>query len=467
MEGSSFLRSSTDSFFSSDEPSFFEGSLERLENGSWTPYWFVLKIDKLYFYDINSCSRPQRISLNSVQKVKKLGDSAGRLYLVLCTEEKDPLQLRASSKEEGNKWLFGFQKCVVFQSIRSQQISISQKPRRATAEMIYGSPVKSEGLTKSFSANALHQLLHHAPSLQIAIEMEQGRRKTMEDRCIIFEDLNDTFDLEGFPPQALFGVYDGHSGVEAVDFVVRNLPKLLVAHPLFNSHPLMAFEQVHQELDAQFLALAKQRQWKAGTTTLTALIRGDTLFLSHAGDCRAVLCRDDKAICLTKDHVPSRLDEKLRIEEAGGWVDSAEVLNIPKLYRLHLEDEDIEEHTEELIGWVTVQRVNGCLGMTRSIGDILIKDLKEEHFGRKFNGELVVPTPEVTSITLDPSRDKFLILASDGLWNVFGNQEAIEFVRFSLLRQKEVQTIVEELVSMAVELGSLDNITVVLIHFTN
>lgn len=72
------------------------------------------------------------------------------------------------------------------------------------------------------------------------------------------------------------------------------------------------------------------------------------------------------------------------------------------------------EETEELVGWVQVARVNGALGFTRSIGDLLIKDWKENQFKKQFTGELVIPDPDVVEETINVSTDQFLILASDG-----------------------------------------------------
>eukprot|EP00965_Chrysotila_dentata_P023672 784454-Pleurochrysis_carterae.AAC.2 len=45
-----------------------------------------------------------------------------------------------------------------------------------------------------------------------------------------------------------------------------------------------------------------------------------TLYTSHVGDCRAVLCRNGVAVRLTQDHRPDRKDEQKRIKEAGGGV---------------------------------------------------------------------------------------------------------------------------------------------------
>lgn len=41
---------------------------------------------------------------------------------------------------------------------------------------------------------------------------------------------------------------------------------------------------------------------------------------AHAGDCRAVMCRDFGAIRLTEDHKPEKKEERRRIEAAGGKV---------------------------------------------------------------------------------------------------------------------------------------------------
>jgi len=303
--------------------------------------------------------------------------------------------------------------------------------------------------------------------LKVGTFCEQGGRKNNEDKLICITDLNEKFNLNGFPPQAIFGVYDGHTGMEAVDFVCHNLLHYFCNHQLFKSDPVKALIEAHEMLDKNFLTKAKKSNWRSGTTALTVLLRGGKMYVANLGDSRAVLCRKGKAMALSSDHKPNRSDEAERIKKSNGWIESAEVLNVPKLYRKHLQEEDLEEEsTANLIGWVTVHRVNGCLGMTRSIGDILIKDWREHQFpGVEFQGDLVIAVPEVLVEDVDRMNDRFLILATDGLWDIFSNQEAVDFVRTSLLRKKYLDKIAEELVEMAIELGSLDNITVVILQF--
>lgn len=82
------------------------------------------------------------------------------------------------------------------------------------------------------------------------------------------------------------------------------------------------------------------------------LIRKKTLYIGHIGDSRVVICREGQAIELTSDHHPSVQDESFRIQLAGGWVANG--------------------------------RLNGILGVSRSIGDVEYKTLKEMAWKKKF-----------------------------------------------------------------------------------
>lgn len=50
------------------------------------------------------------------------------------------------------------------------------------------------------------------------------------------------------------------------------------------------------------------------------LLTGETLWVAHAGDSRAVLCREGAAQRLTEDHKPNLARERVRIEAAGGRI---------------------------------------------------------------------------------------------------------------------------------------------------
>jgi serine/threonine protein phosphatase PrpC len=101
---------------------------------------------------------------------------------------------------------------------------------------------------------------------------------------------------------------------------------------------------------------------------------------------RAVLCSSGRAIDMSHDHKPAREDEKARIEKLGGKV--------------------IHYGT-----W----RVQGVLATSRSFGDRRLKTY-------------VTAEPEVKTRQLQDGDD-FLILASDGVWDVLSSQEAVDIVK--------------------------------------
>eukprot|EP00899_Mesostigma_viride_P020482 jgi/Mesvir1/28435/Mv15858-RA.2 len=123
-----------------------------------------------------------------------------------------------------------------------------------------------------------------------------------------------------------------------------------------------------------------------GTTANVAIVGPRQLIVANCGDSRAVLCRSGTAVPLSLDHKPDRADEAARIAAAGGHV----------LY-------------------FNGYRVLGVLAMSRAIGDVSLKPY-------------VIPEPEVTVVDREEG-DEFLILATDGLWDVVSNQEACDLAR--------------------------------------
>lgn len=65
-----------------------------------------------------------------------------------------------------------------------------------------------------------------------------------------------------------------------------------------------------------------------------------------------------------------------------------------------------------------VWRVAGILATSRALGDYPLKDKK-----------LVIADPDILTFDLIDHDPMFLILASDGLWDTFSNEEAVAFIR--------------------------------------
>ncbi|XP_056468385.1 protein phosphatase, Mg2+/Mn2+ dependent, 1Lb [Gadus chalcogrammus] len=96
-------------------------------------------------------------------------------------------------------------------------------------------------------------------------------------------------------------------------------------------------------------------------------------------------------------------------------------------------------------------RVQGILAMSRSLGDYPLKHLN-----------VVIPDPDIMTFDLDQQQPGFMILASDGLWDAFSNEEAVRFIRERL---DEPHFGAKSLVLQSFYRGCPDNITVMVVKF--
>ena len=59
----------------------------------------------------------------------------------------------------------------------------------------------------------------------------------------------------------------------------------------------------------------------AGCTACAVLITPDTIYCANAGDSRCVMSEKGRTVELSEDHKPDLPTEKLRIEQAGLFVE--------------------------------------------------------------------------------------------------------------------------------------------------
>ncbi|KAL6653680.1 hypothetical protein ACP70R_008604 [Stipagrostis hirtigluma subsp. patula] len=259
-----------------------------------------------------------------------------------------------------------------------------------------------------------------------------GSRKSMEDVYICCDNFMKDFGLgsSGEGPSAFYGVFDGHDGKHAADFVCSNLPRFIVEDEGFPGEIEKAVSSAFLRTDAAFAdACSLNRSLASGTTAIAALVVGRSLLVANAGDCRAVLCRRRKAIDMSRDHRPSCKMERTRIEASGGYVDDG--------------------------------YLNGQLGVTRAIGDWHIEGMKECDGHGPLSAE-----PEVMTMDLTED-DEFLIIACDGIWDVFSSQTAVDFARRKLQEHNDPTACCKELVDEAIKRGSSDNLSVVVVCFNS
>ncbi|CAN1837681.1 Probable protein phosphatase 2C 74 [Linum perenne] len=153
----------------------------------------------------------------------------------------------------------------------------------------------------------------------------------------------------------------------------------------------------------------------SGSTAVTVIKQGRDLIIGNVGDSRAVLGKRDKgnnliALQLTEDLKPSLPREAERIKLSKGRVFA--LPNEPDIYRI----------------WLPHNNSPG-LAMTRAFGDFCLKD-----YG-------LISVPEVSYYRIS-DKDEFIVLASDGVWDVLSNDEVVSIVG-SVSPSSAAQTLVE------------------------
>uniref|UniRef100_A0ACD5Y662 Uncharacterized protein n=1 Tax=Avena sativa TaxID=4498 RepID=A0ACD5Y662_AVESA len=139
---------------------------------------------------------------------------------------------------------------------------------------------------------------------------------------------------------------------------------------------------------------------------------------------------------LSIDHKPYLPGERRRIQDAGGRItrDSR---------RIWCAGQTIVQYGS--------YRVDGLLAMSRAIGDFKLKS------------KGVTCNPDVSTEVITDDTE-FLLIASDGIWDILSSQGAVDFVRQKLASgMTDLGTICEGLLSHCFR--SRDNSTVILVQF--
>ena len=236
---------------------------------------------------------------------------------------------------------------------------------------------------------------------------------------------------------AFYGVFDGHGGRAAADFVgARLVPNIrAAAGPRVTGDALQkSMRDAYFQTDREFREAANEDDAASGATALVVCVVSDPeagtseLVVANAGDCRVVLSRAGKAIDLSTDQRPNCSTETSRIERAGGFVEDG--------------------------------YINGHLGVARAFGNFHVEGLK----GTETSPGPLTVEPEVERWRLT-GEDEFLVIACDGLWDVFSSHNAVDFARTALRRHNDPGAAARELAREALRRDTCDNVTVIVVCF--
>uniref|UniRef100_A0AC35GNP3 PPM-type phosphatase domain-containing protein n=1 Tax=Panagrolaimus sp. PS1159 TaxID=55785 RepID=A0AC35GNP3_9BILA len=271
----------------------------------------------------------------------------------------------------------------------------------------------------------------HLEHQWFSFSAHQGGREYMEDRMHCLCDPDSNF--------SVFSIFDGHGGEYVSDYLEKHYSSTVRHRILKNTGHTDGDEYAHaikkaiaftiHEIDTHIAEKNPAKTADAGSTLCSAVIQNNKyLTVANVGDSRAI-ASDSQGNCvvLTKDHKPSDVKEKLRVEEAGGVI-------------LQYKND--------------VERVQGILAMTRSVGDATLKP-----------NEVVISVPDVKTYDLSKQQFRYIILASDGLFDVVSNEEAIQMANSYMQAHgtSALSKVANILCTEALRRGSLDNVSVLIL----
>uniref|UniRef100_M4BZT5 PPM-type phosphatase domain-containing protein n=1 Tax=Hyaloperonospora arabidopsidis (strain Emoy2) TaxID=559515 RepID=M4BZT5_HYAAE len=284
----------------------------------------------------------------------------------------------------------------------------------------------------------------------VGIAADRGAKLSQEDAYFIGGKVVERLTLNGYSDSAsgCFGIFDGHAGDRASRFCAENIFPRILDQLARKLSVRKAITNAVRALDADFCAIAHRYSTSAiafaarhshgrsfatddGSTLLVAIVRDGLLHVGNVGDSRAiVVTRYGEAIPMSIDQKPSRKDERKRLKAKGAFITGKPSF----MYKMW-----------PLKNFLDVPRVNGQLAVSRSIGDVSLK-------------AFITCDPEVQTRRIS-KYDRFLIMATDGLWDVVSSKTAARIAS----RYRDPQAAANALVAFALGRHTTDNITVLVV----
>ena len=237
-------------------------------------------------------------------------------------------------------------------------------------------------------------------------------RKEMED--ITYTNIN--FIENKNHSISLFAIYDGHNGKFVSEYLNKNIPKILYSKIEKNDYQIeKSIIETFKEININLEKIPNAKE--TGSTATLIIIDNNIFYCANVGDSQCYYITKEKIIQMTNLH--------------------------------NCKNEKEIERVKKNKGLIFQNRVFGSLSLTRSIGD---NDFKE--FG-------VSGIPNIKKEILNDNYSQFIILGSDGVWDVINESFLWELQKKNLfLNSKDF---CEKIVSCSIQFGSRDNVSCVVI----
>ncbi|KAL4481939.1 hypothetical protein ABPG74_008028 [Tetrahymena malaccensis] len=209
----------------------------------------------------------------------------------------------------------------------------------------------------------------------------------------------------------IFSVCDGHgtNGHLVSQFIKKKLPVHIETMLKLRNNDF-EYQSVKQAITQAYLNTAQDLQESnidtqfSGSTSVLLYLNQNRIWCANLGDSRAICAKTNKsewnAVSLSIDQKPDNEKEKQRILQKGGRV------------------EPYRDYCGNPLGpsrvWLKSENMPG-LAMARSFGDQIAQSVG------------VISEPEVSSYEIT-DEDKFLVIASDGVWEFLSNEKVVTLV---------------------------------------
>lgn len=234
----------------------------------------------------------------------------------------------------------------------------------------------------------------------------------------------------GNPLLSLFTLYDGHGGYETSLFLHSKMPDILESnlHGIDFTNTSQVEKAITQSFE-QMNKLVEDYSWShfSGSTACVVLtIKNEKdnsyiVYSANAGDSRTVHINlnNSKSTRLSYDHKATDYSELIRVKNFGGMIFNGRVL--------------------------------GQLAVTRAFGDFNLKN------------QGIVATPFIKRIDVNSNSPKtnFIIIASDGVWDVLEDEEIIPIAKVYGNTSNELA---DAILNISLQRGSTDNTSVIAVH---
>ena len=305
-------------------------------------------------------------------------------------------------------------------------------------------------LVENFDNSSDSSISHH---FSYGISSNIGRRKNMEDQllCVVNNKTN----------SSLAAVFDGHGGSDISLYVKEKMHEYFI-HNDNNPYQRNSLFDILSSIENDVQQKKNKLAQNQGTTASCIIVDYRYIQIANLGDSDIILCEkkcnddvdnnNDRCYnikVMSKKHAPDEKAEEERIMEYGG--------TIKRMVRIQDDGNEYPFGPSRI--YVSKESKVG-LAVSRAIGDLSFRPY-------------ISSVPSTKMIKRKHDKQLFIIIASDGIWDVLTHSEACEIVFKHLKEGNHTSSIdhhlvvneaAEEIVNESLHKGTQDNVSCVVVN---